>query len=298
MTTLKMRTVKKHIFCYCMMLPAIISFLIFYVYVNAKGILMAFQEPQPDGTFVYGLGNFKYFFMELGRPDSLFSEALANSLIFFFCNTYLDLPVAIIFCYFIFKKIVGYNALRVFIYLPNIVIATVTSALFKYVIALDGPLAELIGTWGGQMPLLYTSREWAMPFLVFYSFFYGIGANFILLGGAMNAVPIETLEAAKLDGCGWVRELVQIILPMCWPTLSTMLITSMAGVFTSSGAILLFTKGAYGTYTISYWLYECLLSGADPEISSAVGLVFTIATAPIVFAVKHITFKLDEKIGV
>ena len=115
MLSIKNRVVKKHIFCYAMMLPAIISFCVFYIYVNFQGILMAFQEPKLDGTFEWGIGNFSFFFREMGRGDSLFNEALINSLIFFFCNTYLDLPVALIFCYFIFKKIVGYTALRVFI---------------------------------------------------------------------------------------------------------------------------------------------------------------------------------------
>ena len=210
----------------------------------------------------------------------------------------MDLPVALIFCYFIYKKIVGYNSLRVLIYLPHIVIGTVTSALFKQVIALNGPIAVLIENFGWTMPPLYQSKQFAMPFLVWYNFFYGIGGNFILLGGAMNAVSEETLEAAKLDGCGWIRELVQIIIPQCWPTLSTMLITSMAGIFTSSGPILLFTKGAYGTYTISYWLYESLLEGRNLEIGAAIGIVFTIFTAPIVLGFKALMFKLDDKIGV
>ena len=288
-----------HIFCYAMMFPAIASFIVFYVYINFSSILMAFQVPVgAGGEFEWGFGNFSYFFKEMSYGDSLFNEALVNSLLFWVCNTYMDLPVAILFCYFIFKKIWGYNTLRVLIYLPNIVIGTVTSALFKQVIALNGPIAVLISNFGWQMQPLYQSSSTAMPFLIFYNFFYGIGGNFILLGGAMNAVSEETLEAAKLDGCGWFRELVQLIIPMCWPTLSTMLITSMAGLFTSSGPILLFTQGAYGTYTISYWFYECLLNGNNLEASAAIGIVFTIITTPIVLLWKKLLFKLDDKIGV
>lgn len=294
----KTRVIKKHIFCYGMMLPSIISFCVFYVYINFSSIMMAFQELQPNGSYVWGFGNFSFFFEELFAEGSLFSEGLINSLIFFFSGILLGMPTALIFNYFIYKKILGYNVLRVLIYLPCIIIGTVTSALFKQVIALNGPIAVLLESFGGQMPLLYQSREYAMPFLVFYNYFYGIGGSFILYGGAMNAIPVETLEAAKLDGCGWVRELVQIIVPMMWPTLSTLLITSMAGIFMSSGPILLFTKGAYGTYTISYWLYECLLNGQNLEVSSAIGIIFTLFTAPIVLVFKNWMFKINERIGV
>lgn len=297
-TQRNMRNIKMNVFCYAMMFPAIVSFCVFYIYVNFQSIVMAFQEVLPTGGYKLGFGNFKFFFDEISHGDSLFNEALVNSLIFYVCNTYMDLPVALIFCYFIYKRIWGYNTLRVFIYLPNIIIGTVTSALFKQVIALNGPIAVFIEQFGWKMQPLYQTSSTAMPFMVFYNFFYGIGGNFILLGGAMNAIPEETMEAAKLDGCGWVRELVQLVIPMCWPTLSTMLITSMAGLFTSSGPILLFTKGAYGTYTISYWLYECLLNGNNLEIGAAIGIIFTIITAPIVLGFKHLMFKLDDKIGV
>lgn len=303
--TLSMRSIKMHIFCYLMMVPAVITFLVWYVYINFSSIAMAFQVMKPDGSynwgngaFEWGLGNFSYFFKELSLGDSMFNEAIRNSLIFFVCNTFLDLPFALIFCYFVYKKILGYNTLRVLIYLPNIVIGTVTSALFKQVIALNGPIAVFISHFGLEMPALFNTTETAMPSLVFYNFFYGIGGNFILLGGAMNAIPEETLEAAKIDGCSWFREMVQLVIPMCWPTLSTMLITAAAGLFSSSGPILLFTKGAYGTYTISYWMYEQLLSGTNLEISSAIGIVFTIIALPIVLSFKRLMFWIDDKIGV
>ena len=41
----------------------------------------------------------------------------------------------------------------------------------------------------------------------------------------MERIPQEVIEAAKLDGVGVGRELFGIILPMIWPTISTLLIT-------------------------------------------------------------------------
>ncbi|MFR6641461.1 MAG: hypothetical protein ACLUSP_09190 [Christensenellales bacterium] len=38
----------------------------------------------------------------------------------------------------------------------------------------------------------------------------------------MARVPDSVLEAAKLDGCKPFREIVQLILPLIWPTLSTL----------------------------------------------------------------------------
>ena len=105
------------------------------------------------------------------------------------------------------------------------------------------------------------------------------------------------MEYAKIDGVGTWRELVQIIIPMIWPTVSTMLTFAIVGLFTASGPILLFTKGQYGTYTISFWIFD-LVQGVNGvtnfEYASAVGLFFTLVGVPIVMTVRHFINKLVE----
>ena len=103
----------------------------------------------------------------------------------------------------------------------------------------------------------------------------------------MNRIPEEVLEAARLDGVGMLRELVQIILPMVWPTLTTLIVFTFVGIFTASGPILLFTKGQYDTVTISYWILSVVMNPAgDARYASAVGLIFTLVALPIVLLVK------------
>ncbi len=36
--------------------------------------------------------------------------------------------------------------------------------------------------------------------------------------------------------------------PLVWPTVSTVIVLAFVGIFSSSGEILLFTKGLYGTH--------------------------------------------------
>ena len=107
----------------------------------------------------------------------------------------------------------------------------------------------------------------------------------------MNAIDDSIIDAGKIDGVGPFRELVSLIIPSIWPTLSTMLLMASIGVFTASGPLLLFTKGEFGTNTISFWIYG-LTTGitgyTDYEYASAVGLVFTICGLPIVLTVKKL----------
>ena len=111
----------------------------------------------------------------------------------------------------------------------------------------------------------------------------------LVLGGAFERIPAEVLEAAKLDGVGPVRELTQLIVPMIWPTISTLLILYATGLFNASGPIFLFgTKGSYETWTLSYWIFHKVLYGGSGQYNtvSAMGLIFTCIGVPIVMFVR------------
>ena len=299
LSTMQKTKLRKYCFCWLMILPAVIAFCVWYVYVNFNSILMAFQVTE-NGVTRFGFDNFGIFFREFASTDSVFASALKNTLKYFLASNLISFPLSIFLCYFIYKKILGYSLFRAVYYLPAIILGTVTSSVFKYIVAVDGPVDLVLQAMNIEFNVssLLADSRFATNTMIFYGMFFGLGGSIIVLSGSMNSVSLEVLESAKLDGCGWLRELVQIILPMMWPTIQTILITASVGMFTSSGPILLFTQGKYDTYTISYWLYEQVLNGTNFEQASAVGLVFTCIATPLVLLWKRFLFSLDEKIGV
>ena len=203
--------------------------------------------------------------------------------------------------YFLYKKIIGYRIFRFVFFLPSIISATVLTALYKQLIAPGGVVALVVEALGGSVPLLgYLATEGtALTAIVIYTLWTGFGVNIILFNGAMTRIPEEVMEYARLDGVGSGRELVQIIIPLIWPTLSTIITFAFVGIFTASGPILLFTKGQYGTYTISFWIYD-LVQGVNKvinlEYASAVGLFFTLIGAPIVLIVRMLINKAVDAV--
>ena len=110
----------------------------------------------------------------------------------------------------------------------------------------------------------------------------------LLFGGAFARIPTELIEAAKLDGITPVKEFIYLILPLVWSTLSTLLILNMTGLFAASGPILLFTKGAYRTTTIGYWIFDKVKYvgvSAYNEVAAA-GLVFSAIGVPVIMFFK------------
>lgn len=261
--------------CGMLALP-ILQFCIFYIYVNFNSILLAFQEPV--GMDVeWGFGNFAKIFRDLSSSGSVLVSAFVNTLIFFFAGLLITLPLSFLMCYFLYKKVPGYRMYRIIFYLPSIIMGSVTAILFKYIISSNGPISLL---FEGDVPYFLQSSEWAMPTLVFYTIFFGLGGNLVLFSGAMNNIDPGIIEAGRIDGTNLWTEIRYIVLPMVWPTLSTVLTFNFISIFSASGPILLFTQGAYDTYTLSYWIYSRVLYYADINYPAAVGLLLTVIGAP------------------
>ena len=281
-----------------MLAVPLLNLLIFYFGVNINSVLLAFKE-NIGGETVFSLYNFQRLFKEFASSASVVNEALKNTLIFFFLSFIIITPLSLIFAYFLYKKIYGYKIFRFVFFLPSIISATVLTTLYKQLILPDGVISQLVRLVGGEVPLLgyLATEDTALWAIVVYTLWTGFGVNIILFSGAMSKLPEEVMEYAKIDGVGTWRELVQIIIPMIWPTVSTMLTFAIVGLFTASGPILLFTKGQYGTYTISFWIFD-LVQGVDGvtnfEYASAVGLFFTLVGVPIVMTVRHFINKLVE----
>ena len=89
------------IFIIAMLIIPIISFLFFYVYINFNSILLAFKDPL-EGNL--GLQNFETVFSHFTNVDGKFLSYLRNTLIYFCQDTFINMPLSLIICYFIFNK--------------------------------------------------------------------------------------------------------------------------------------------------------------------------------------------------
>ena len=147
--------------------------------------------------------------------------------------------------------------------------------------------------------LSITRPELAWGTGIFYLIWLSFGMQILIYSNAMNAIDDEIFESARLDGVNDRQEFFSIVLPMIWPTISTLITLIMTGIFTASGPILLFTEGAYKTTTISYYIWTQVYgapSGGYP-VASAIGLFFTLIGLPIVLLTKWICTKLDTGVS-
>lgn len=282
------------VFVVAILIIPIIHWLVFWLGVNINSILMAFQLP----TGEWSIDTLKFVIREIvsneANTDINLNTSIKNTLIYF-TKDLLMLPFHLIIAYFFYKKIPGYRAFQVIFYLPSIISGVAFSTMFSSFIASSGPIGILLKSCGvDPVPQLLANSDYATGTILFYTIWIGWGGNMLLLGGALARVPIEILESARLDGIKPWQELIYMILPLIWSTLSTLLILSMTSLFIADGPILLFTSGKFHTATIGYWIFDKVYYqgvGAYNSVAAA-GLVFTLVGAPIILFVKHLIEKV------
>ena len=291
------------IFIVAMLAIPLANWLVFWLGVNLNTLLMAFQ----DNLGNWSLENFPRVWESLVNPPDpqvSIQIGIGNTLIYFAAGLLISLPLSLILSYFIYKKIFLYRSFRVIFYLPAIISGVAMSTVFMEFIKPYGPLGNILAVFNIELPpegLLARSGVATLT-IVFYSIWTGLSGNMILLNGAMTRIPAEVLEAARLDGVGPFKELVSFILPLIWPSLSSMLVFQFVGILGASGPILLFApRGEANTMTLSYWIFYQVYGGGgyggaagrNLAMVSTAGICFTAVSLPITFFVRWLAEKVS-----
>ena len=289
-------SLSRTLFIILMIAWPLVQFLVFWVYVNFDMIVMSFQKlDYISGKEIFvGLKNYEWVWDSLTDPvQPALRNSILNSVLLFLSNNFILLPVSIFFAYIMQKKVKGSGVFRVIFFLPNIISVVVLTMSFRFMFdSTFGPINNLLKSMGlgGIIPAngWLGDKNTALPMVLIYCLWAGIGYNVVLLSGAMNRIPSEIYEAGKLDGIGMWRELVRIVVPMISGTITTLFISGVSVVFTLFLQPMLLTGG--GPYdglsgTIALFIVQSINAG-ELYHAAATGMIFTIIGIPLIQLIK------------
>jgi len=301
---------KDLIFYCCLIFIPLLQVAIFYIGVNFRSILLSFQEFRTDGiTYEYIIkqngvfGNFKDVFVDL-FTDAAMLVAMKNSAIAYVSGIIIVLPLALVFSYYIMKKLPGSKFFRVILFMPSII--CVVALTYIYSMVADQLVPEFIKFFSDDTIFkkseyqLLANADTRFGAVLFYGMFFGFATNVLMYSSAMSGVSEEMIEAAHIDGITDFGELIHIIIPSIFPTLTTFLVVGVAGFFTGTLNLVEFYGGSadFSVSTIGYYMYKETALKANPLVAkmnypylSAMGLVFTLFAAPMTLLVKYLLTK-------
>lgn len=122
-------------------------------------------------------------------------------------------------------KLKGTGAVKVILYLPNMLMASSVAVLFATLFSVTGPVNTILGT---QFDFL--NDEWSIRLIIaFINFLMWTGNTTILLMAGIMGIDPALYEASSIDGASAGQQFTKITLPMLKPIMLYVLVTSMIG---------------------------------------------------------------------
>lgn len=243
-----------------------------------------------------GFDNFVQLFNDMVSKPILI-KAIINSLMFIPVTNFILLPLSLVSAYILFKKVFLYKLYRTIFFLPSIISIVILTMVFSFMFdstfGVFNDLLKLLGL-GAWQRTWFGDAGTAMPMVFIYCIWTGIGFNVVLLSSAISRIPQEVIEFGQLEGIGLWKEMSAVVIPMIWPTVSTLFVLGSTSAFTIFLQPQLLTNGGPNgsSYTIALYILE-QVRAAQYEYASTVGIFFAIIGLAIVLFFK----KLLERIG-
>ncbi len=275
-----------NVFYAALMAFPVIQFVIFYIVVNFQSFGYAFMERETlaSGEIVWHatLKNITEWFSNSSYFRDLM-ETAKMSLIYYGGMLLVSIPLALLFSYYIFKKLPGAKMFRIFLFLPSIIPAAAFALTYKNILNVATPELFGVGT-------LFHFDSHPFLWILFYNLYVGFGTSVLMYANKMFEISPEVIEAGKLDGATGIKEFWYIVLPLTYSTLSVFLITGVATIFTNQYNLFLFNADPE-LRSLGYYLYQ--ITGETTQSTeklphvAALGMILTFVAIPLTFIFKY-----------
>jgi alpha-glucoside transport system permease protein len=120
-----------------------------------------------------------------------------------------------------------------------------------------------------------------------------VGFSMVLLSAAVKGVPIDTLEAARIDGAGERQIFFKVVIPQIKGTIITVFITVTIGVMKIFDIVYVMTNGGFNTNVLGNEFFNQFATNFNSGAAAAIVVILMIAVIPIMwYQVRH--FKAEE----
>lgn len=211
-----------------------------------------------------GIGEAKFIglanYAEILR-DPVFWRALKNNVIFVLASVFGQVPLALMLAVLLHKSNLLQRFLRSAVFLPMVLSTVVIGMIWQYIyhpqIGILNFLLDALGLESWKLEWL-SDRNIAIYSLIPPLIWSYVGLYLIIFMSALQNIPGEIHDAAKIDGVSGARKLVTITLPMIKNTVQVAVILCISGSLKSFDLVYIMTKGgpAHASELLATYMYN------------------------------------------
>jgi multiple sugar transport system permease protein len=264
---------------YAMVAPAVLGALAFVILPLGMVVWYSLHEWNVlANTFTF-VGGENYARM---AADGGLTDALLASLWFSVGLVVLNITLALLLAVLLNQRLPGTTTFRTFFFSPVVVSLVAWTIVWSFLLQADGGINGFLAVLGLDGPNWLRHETTAMIAVIIVQVFKNVGLNMILFLAALQGVPEELQEAARLDGAGAWRRFRSITLPLISPTILLVSIITIVGSLEVFAQIDVLTGGGPGNSTtvLVYYLYQQAFRFNEFGYASALAvLLFVIVLA-------------------
>jgi len=254
--------------------PAFIYLALFIAYPFVMSIYLSLSSARvgsPEWHFV-GLTNFQRIF-----EDPTFWQTVRNSFIFTFGSEAIRLVIGLPLAFAMNRTFKGKRIVQGVILIPFVIPIALSSLAWKWMF---DSLYSVINWMLMTLHIIDYPWQWlgepglAMWSVIILNVWRGFPFSAVILLAGHTAVPVEVIEAAKIDGAGPLRRFIYVVAPIVRPILFVGLLYSIVFSFTDFSAVWLLTQGGpYNTtHVFGTYAYNVGINAGDIGQGAAITL--------------------------
>ena len=215
---------------------------------------------------LYALGNFDNLrFIGLRNygqllSDPLFWKSLGNTFYFVVLGVPLSIGASLGAALLVNSKLARFrNGFRTIYFAPVVTTLVAVAVVWRYIFHTRyGFLNYALGLAGIDPIDWMGDPNWAMVAIVVLAVWKNFGYNMIILLAALQSIPADLYEAARIDGASRWQLFRHVTLPGLAPVLTLVSILTMTGYFQLFAEPYVMTQGGplHSTMSVLYFMYE------------------------------------------
>ncbi|MFB4284295.1 carbohydrate ABC transporter permease [Nonomuraea sp. MTCD27] len=282
---------REALFGYLFTLPQLLGFLAFVIGPMIAVIWFSMTDYQAltgQSTFV-GLDNLKHL-----AEDPKLPGVLRTTILFVALYVPAGLALGLVLAVAVNQKIPGIKWFRAVYFMPTLVSIAAWTIVWQFMLVPNGLINEFLRMLDIHGPVWLRDPDLALAAVIGVQLIKGAGLNMLIFVAALQGVPKELVEAARLDGAGRWTIARRVTLPMISPEILMVFILMTIGAFKTFQQVLLLTEGGPGTSTtvLAYYVYEQAFKFNDFGYASALALLLFL----ILLLITALTWQLRKRV--
>lgn len=283
---------------YLFVAPFAVLFLVFLVTPLVIAIVSSFFSVQRSGLGFDTPGRSTVFvwFDNYVRAiqDSGFIEGFGRVILFGIVQVPVMLGLALLFALLIDSALVRYKRFfQLSIFLPYAVPSVVAALMWGFLYQPGvSPVVQGLHAVGIPADFLAPGTVlWSIANVTTWGY---VGVNMVIMFAALQAIPEELYEAAKLDGASALRIALSIKVPLILPTLALTLLFSIIGtlqLFNEPQVLRTITSNVSSDYTPNMAILEVTSNQNNLNLGAAMAVLLGLVTFVLSLAVSRFDAK-------